>query len=323
MIFLVNLATLANYKITTTRLTEFSAKPYLAPRYWPTWLGLGVLRLICLLPLPVIAVLGQSIGMLAYGLIRDRRKIALKNIRSCFPELSLQQGRRINRQQFRLIGQTLFTTILNMWCSKKRFDRSVDITNREHYDAALREQRNIIILAPHFIGIDVSGLALSRERTVVSMYQYAKNSLIDDISKRGRSRYGGVLIERKESLRKVLRLISQGDPFYYLPDQDAGRKGIFVPFFNETASTTPALAKYAHAANAVVIPCRTRIKPWGRGYEVILGKPLENFPSGDDYADTTQMNEQIAAMVRQSPEQYFWVHKRFKTRPEGSEQKFY
>ncbi|NND00625.1 MAG: lysophospholipid acyltransferase family protein [Gammaproteobacteria bacterium] len=304
-------------------MNSFPVTSYLSPRYWPTWAGLALLRLLSMLPLPAIAVLGQGLGMLAYCLIGSRRRIALRNISVCFPEWTLAKCRMINRQHFRLVGQTLFTTPMNMWVSESRFDRLVEITGRQHYDAALAAGRNIILLAPHFIGIDVSGLALSRERTIVSMYQYAKNALVDEISKRGRSRYGGLLIERKEPLRKVLRLISQGDPLYYLPDQDAGRKGIFVPFFHQQASTTPALAKFAGAAQAVIIPCRTRIKPRGQGYEVILGEPLVDFPSGDDYTDTARMNQLIAAMIRNTPEQYFWVHKRFKTRPKDESAPFY
>ena len=259
---------------------------------------------------------------MAYVLIGSRRKIAYRNISACFPDLGASACRKINRQQFRYVGQTLFTTPMNMWLSAKRFRRLVEISGAEEYRQALAKKRNIILLAPHFIAIDVAGLALSQERPVVSMYQYAKNKLVDVVIKRGRSRYGGVLIERKEPLRKVLRLISKGDPFYYLPDQDAGRKGIFVPFFHQQASTTPALAKFASASRAVVIPVRTRIKPWGQGYEVVLGKPLQDFPSGDDYQDTEYMNRQIETMIRQTPEQYFWVHKRYKTRPAG-EKKFY
>ena len=261
-------------------------------------------------------------GSIAYLLIGSRRKIAFKNISACFPELDAADCRKINRQQFRYAGQTVFTNPMNMWLSAKRFRRLVEINGAEEYRHALAEERNVILLAPHFIAIDVAGLALSQERPVISMYQYAKNKLVDVVIKRGRSRYGGVLIERKEPLRKVLRIISKGDPFYYLPDQDAGRKGIFVPFFHELASTTPALAKFAAASRALVIPVRTRIKPWGQGYEVVLGKPLQDFPSGDEYKDTERMNRQIEKMIRQTPEQYFWVHKRFKTRPPG-EEKFY
>ena len=296
---------------------------YLTPKYWPTWLGLALLRLISFLPLPIIALLGQSLGWLAYLLIGSRRKIAFKNISSCFPEWTAARCRQVNRKHFRLVGQTLFTAPMNMWISAARFNRLVTITGREHYAKALAEQRNIILLAPHFIGIDVSGLALSYERPLISMYQYAKNGLVDTLSKRGRSRYGGILIERKEPLRKVLRLISKGDPFYFLPDQDAGRKGIFVPFFHTQASTSPTLGKYAGFANAVVIPCHTRIRSWGRGYEVRLGEAMASFPSGDELADTVQMNQTIEQMVRHTPEQYFWVHKRFKTRPADESSKFY
>ena len=304
-------------------LNKLPLSSFFSFKHLPTWLGLTVVRLISFLPLPIIAILGQSVGIICYCVMSSRRKIAFKNISMCFPEFSQAQCKSINRQHFRHVGQTLFTTPMNMWISEQRFDRLVSITNREHYDAAIEAGRNIIILAPHFMGIDVSGLALSRERKIISMYQYAKNALVDEISKGGRTRFGGVLVERKEPLRKILRLISQGDPFYYLPDQDAGRKGIFVPFFYEQASTTPALAKYTKAADAVVIPCRTRIKKWGLGYEVILGEALENFPSGEEYADTALMNRQIADMIRQTPAQYLWMHKRFKTRPLGEAGNYY
>ena len=206
---------------------------------------------------------------------------------------------------------------MNYWMSRRRFNRLVEIKNREHHDAAIAAGQNIILLAPHFISMDVGGMVLAQERPMISMYQYTKNQLMNEIVKRGRTRFGGILVERKEPLRKLIRLIRQGHPFYYLPDQDAGRKGIFVPFFHEQASTIPMLGKFAQMGNAVVIPVRTHIKSWARGYEVILGEPLTDFPQGDEYADTAAMNEAVAALIRENPEQYFWVHKRFKTRPAG------
>ena len=154
------------------------------------------------------------------------------------------------------------------------------------------------------------------------MYQYSKNTLMDEIIRRGRLRFGGTLVERKDPLRNLLKKIRAGKPFYYLPDQDGGRKGIFVPFFHELASTIPMLGKFASMTNAVVIPCRTEILSWGRGYKVVLGSPIPNFPTGNDLDDTTKMNQIIEQMVRQNPEQYFWAHKRFKTRPENNP-KFY
>lgn len=304
-------------------MTSFPVTQFLHPKYWPTWLALGVVRLITFLPLPVLAGLGSGLGALAYRLGKSRRNIALKNIQACFPEFSKERCEEINRQHFALVGQSVFTTPANMWIDAERFRKRVHIVERASYDKALAEGRNIILLAPHFVGLDAGGYAVSQDRPAITMYQYAKNPLMDEIVKRGRARYGGTLIERKAPLRQVIKAIKKGDPFYYLPDQDAGRKGIFVPFFHTLASTIPALGKFAKLTNAVVIPVRTSVLPKGQGYEVRFGEPLEDYPSGDDTIDTTRMNQAIEAMVREAPEQYFWVHKRFKTRPENETEKFY
>lgn len=252
----------------------------------------------------------------------SRRRIALKNISSCFPELSLAQQKSINRRHFMYAGQTVFSSSMNWWVSAKRFNSWVSLRNREHYDQALQQGRNIILLAPHFVALEVAGIYLSQERPMATMYQYSKNTLVDETVKRGRLRFGGELVERKEPLRKLLKLMRQGHPFYYLPDQDAGRKGVFVPFFHELAATIPMLGKFASMTDAVVLPCRTRIKDWGQGYEIVFSAPLQNFPSGDELADTAKMNRVVEQMVRENPEQYFWAHKRFKTRPENA-QPFY
>ncbi len=284
------------------------------------------MRAFSFLPLPLIALLGQSLGLMFYCLIASRRRIAFKNIRVCFPELSDAECRRINRHHFRLLGQSLFTTPMHWWISKARFNRLVSIQGRDHYDQALASGRNIIILAPHFISLDVAGFRLAQERPMLTMYQYAKNGLVDEIVKRGRLRYGGELVERKASMRSLVRAIRKGHPFYYLPDQDAGRKGVFVPFFYEQAATYSMLGKFAELTDALVVPCRTKIKPWGKGYEVTLCEPLESFPSCDERQDTARMNEEVAKLIRPHPEQYFWVHKRFKTRPpqeQASGVKFY
>lgn len=259
--------------------------------------------------------MGKFIGLLFYYLGGSRRRIAYKNIHVCFPEKTAAEVRKINRTHFALIGQSVFATPMHWWISQRRFNKLVSIQGREHYDAALKSGRNIIILAPHFISLDVAGLRLAQERPLLTMYQYAKNGLVDEIVKRGRLRFGGELVERKAPMRNLIRAIRKGAPFYYLPDQDAGRKGLFVPFFHTLASTYSMLGKFAEMTDALVIPCGTRIKPWGTGYEVTLGAPLDNFPSGDERFDTARMNEEVANLIRPHPEQYFWVHKRFKTRP--------
>ena len=299
---------------------------FLGPRYWPTWVGLGLLRLVCLLPLPVIAVIGQFFGELFYWLTPSRRRIAFKNISVCFPEKSERERWQITRRNFHYTGQAIFSTPKNWWMSKRSFNKSIEFFGREHYDAAIQAERNIILLSPHFVSIEVAGLRLAQERMMYSMYQYAKNALVDEIVIRGRTRFGGDLIERKAPLRTLIRAIRSGSPFVYLPDQDAGRKGIFVPFFHELASTIPMLPKFAGVGNALVIPVGIRTKPWGKGYAVTFLPALENYPSGDEYADTQRMNQAVEELIRPHPEQYFWVHKRFKTRPPNSAEsdtKFY
>ena len=286
-------------------------------KYWPTWLGLGIFRVISFLPLPVLASIGYLLGCIAYIAPFSRRNVALKNLTECFPEKTESEIKSINFKHYCYLGQSVMTTTMNWWISPARFNRLVRIEGREHYDEAIEKGKNIILLTPHFMAIEISGLALQRERPMIGVYQYMKNTLMDTIAKEGRTRFArdGLMFERKQPLRTLLRWLRKGYPMSYSPDQDAGRKGVFVPFFKPLASTTPALAKFILTTNAIVIPCRTQILPWGQGYRVILGKVLENMATGDEIKDTTAMNKAIEDMVRAQPEQYLWVHKRFKTRP--------
>ncbi len=290
---------------------------FLHPRFWLTWVGIGVIRLLSLLPLVVLAALGSFIGELAYHLYTSRRKVAKQNLSACFPDWSEKKLDATTRRCFWLIGQSVFYSGFNWWASPKRLNHLVRIVNREHYDQALTEGRNIILLAPHFCALEIAGIVLSQERPMITMYQFTKNRLVDKYVKRGRSRFGGILVERNEPLRNLIKLIRKGYPFYYLPDQDARHKGVFAPFFGVHASTIPYLGKFARMSKSVVIPISTKILPLGKGFEVSLGRPLANFPSGDELEDTRSMNLAIEALVRPMPEQYFWVHKRFKTQPEN------
>lgn len=295
---------------------------YIAPRYWPTWFGLGLLRTLARLPLPVLAVLGTSIGHLLFLTIRSRRNIALTNLALCFPEKTDDERRGIARRSFCLAGQTLVSVGINWWGSPARLKRLIRYSGREHFDRACANQQNIILLAPHFVALEIAGLMLSSERPMTSMYQRANNKLADEFVRRGRSRFGGQMIERKSPLRELIKTIRRGLPFYYLPDQDAGRKGLFAPFFGVPTATIPTLGKFAHLGKAVVLPCYARILPYGQGWEIIIEPPLDIASDSDELAQTTSMNQCIEAAIRRMPEQYFWVHKRFKTRPSG-EPSFY
>ena len=205
-----------------------------------------------------------------------------------------------------------------------RVERFITLRDQHLLDEALASGKKVILFAPHFISLDMGGARLSaiRDRKFVSMYRKSRDPLLEYLFQR-RGRFGGVVVERMASLRLIIRAIREGRIFYYLPDQDMGeRASVFVPFFGIPTATVTTLSRIAETTNAVVIPCLTRILPHGRGYEMRLHPPFENFPTSDPVADARYMNEQIEQWVREMPDQYMWSYRRFKTRP-NNEPSFY
>ncbi len=279
---------------------------------------MGLLRGLGLLPLPVLAALGRGLGLALYALHAGRRRVVRVNIELCFPDLSRRARARLVRAHFKAFGQALVDMAVAWWASAARLHRLVRFRGREHYDRALGAGRRVILLAPHFVGLEVGGIRLSMERPMVAMFRHPANEVLRGVMQHARARFGLRLVEYKRPLTTLVRQVKSGAPLYYLPDQDAGRRnGIFVSFFGIPTATYPVLGRLAELADAVVIPCVTRQLPRGRGYEISFSPPLPNFPSGDAQADTERMNRAIEQLVREIPEQYFWVHKRFKTRPRG------
>jgi KDO2-lipid IV(A) lauroyltransferase len=304
-------------------MTERRAAPLWQPQYWPAWFGLGVLRAIALLPLPLIAVLGRALGMLIYALHGPRRRIVQTNIARCFPELDQRAQARVVRRHFRALGQALLDIGLAWWASPGRLKRLVRWRGGEHYERAVAAGRHVILLVPHFVGMEIGGVRLSIDLPLVDIFRHPDNAVVRVVMERARTRFKARLIEHVRGLVPVIRQVNAGYPLYYLPDQDPGRRSSsFVPFFGISTATFNVLGRLAEMTNALVIPCFIRQLSYGRGYEIVMHAPLENFPSGDVEADTARMNAEIEAGIREWPEQYFWVHKRFKTRPEG-EPNFY
>jgi KDO2-lipid IV(A) lauroyltransferase len=278
------------------------------------------MRLLSFMPLPVLWMLGSTLGALFHLFPSKIKKTALINVGLCFPELGREGQRRLVRRHFRALGVSILCYGLGWWSSASRLARLVQTRDRHYYDDAIASGRSIIVFAPHFLALDISGIMLSSERLYISMYRASRNRLIDRMLKR-RGRFGAVLFERKSNLKALIRHLREGRPFYYLPDQDpGGAESVFVPFFGVPAATVTALSRIAKIANAAVIPCYNRILPWGRGFEVRFEEPLRDLPSGDLETDARRMNEEIEKAVRQNPEQYLWGYRRFKTRPEGSPQ---
>lgn len=288
------------------------------PAYWPTWLGLGIMRLLSLLPMPVLWLLGSAIGALLHFFPSKIRTVARINVGLCLPELGGEGHMRLVRRHFRSLGVSLLCYGIAWWASPARLHRLVKFRNRHHYDDAIASRRAVTLLTPHFLALDVGGICLSSERPMITMYRSSRNKLVDAMLKK-RGRFGAVLFERKSNLKALIRHLREGRPFYYLPDQDpGGAEGVFVPFFGVPAATVTALSRIAKMTDAVVIPCYSRILPWGRGFEVHFEEPLGDFPSDDPEKDALRMNVEVERAIRRNPEQYLWGYRRFKTRPEGS-----
>ncbi len=284
-----------------------------------TRIGLFLLWLLHFLPLAVLARAGQGVGMLLYWLGRERRRVARINLRLCFPELSDKEREALVRRHFRAFGRSFVEYGILWWSSKERIQRLVRIEGLEHLQAAAG--RPVIWLAPHFVGLDMGGVRLTSEFPLVSIYSRQKNPAFDRLLRHGRTRFGNAtLFSRQDGIRPVVKALRGGLPFYYLPDQDFGaRDSVFAPFFGVPAATITGLSRLARATGAAVAPCVTRQLPGGEGYVLRFYPPWEEYPGGGIEADTRRMNAFIEECVRDMPEQYFWLHKRFKTRPEGEE----
>jgi len=285
-----------------------------------TRLAIFIIWLFHWLPLPVLSPLGRLLGALSYFLVWPRRRVAAINLALCFPELDASARRRLLLRHFQALGRSMLERGLLWWASPERLRRIIRFEGEERLRALVQAGTPVILLAPHFVGLDAGGARVAMSFDSVSMYARQKrNPVLSDRLYRGRKRFGDqVLLSRKEGVRGVVRAMKSGRPFYYLPDMDYGEEdAIFVSFFGVEAATITGLPRLARLTGARVLPCVTRMLPGGAGYVLEIGEAWENFPTDDVEADTRRMNGWIEGVVRTMPEQYYWVHRRFKTRPVG------
>jgi KDO2-lipid IV(A) lauroyltransferase len=289
----------------------------LHPSLIPAWLGVGVLWLLHWLPLSLQAGIGNALGWLLARLPGKRRHIVATNLALCFPDTPESERKRWLQQTFQASMRAVLEHGLLWWGSEARLRRLIRIDNPE---AALGDGvRPVIWLAPHFVGLDMGGARLAMDHHAASLYAPAKDPVGNKMMFHGRSRFiPPVLISKRDGIKPVLKTIKDGRPFYYLPDQDHGRlNAVFVPFFGIPAATVSALPRLAKLTGAQIVPVITRQLPGGRGYRVRFYPPWDNFPSDDLEADVARMNAFIEDRVREMPTQYLWLHRRFKTRPQG------
>ncbi len=281
-----------------------------------TWLGVFVLWLAHFLPLPWIGAIGAVLGSILYRFGRGR--VTRVNLALCFPGMSERERHDLGLRHFRMLGRNAVELSVMVWGSEAQLLELIQVEGLEHLKAAADGGRPVIALAPHFIGLNMGGIRVAHEYPgTSSIYSKQKNPVLERIFLKARTRFGNPhLVSRQEGLRSVIRVIKSGKPFYFLPDMDFGiRDAIFSPFFGVPTATITALPRLARLTGARVIPVVTR--QVGNGYVVRFYPAWEGYPTGDVQADVARMNAFIEERVREMPEQYFWAHKRFKTRPPG------
>lgn len=297
-------------------------KAWLHPKYWLTWIGVGCLWLLAHLPFKVQMRLGKGLGVLAYKVAKPRRHVANTNIRLCFPELSHQEQEALVKQIFieQFIG-FIETTIawfrpMDYLLSKTQFHDFEPVKQK------LEQKKPIIILGGHYAMLDLAGALACNHMDLAISYRPLDNPVLNYVMERARSKTYASCLTRKET-RKFIKVIKKGNPLWYLQDQDLGRENsAFVNFFGIPTATITATSRIAAISKAEVIPVSFFRRKDYSGYDIYFLDPLP-IPSGNDVKDAQMANDVLEAQIRRCPEQYLWLHKRFKTRPSPDDPSFY
>jgi Kdo2-lipid IVA lauroyltransferase/acyltransferase len=293
-----------------------SLSRFWTPRYWPLWLGMGLLRLSCLLPYRWQLATGQWLGRIACRLAGKRRAIARTNIGLCFPQLSAAEHDALTRAHFESLGASIMEMALGRWGSMKKLLALCHVEGAEHVWKHADQGVGVILLSAHFTTLEICGPALRKALPPFdAVYRRNKNAMVTELLRSGRERSARRTIE-KNDIKSMVRSLRDGVPVWYAPDQAYNRKqSALLPFFNVPSMTNTATSTLARLGNAVAVPFFPRRLPQG-GYRLIILPALENFPGDDPAADTLKYVKVLEQYIRECPEQYYWVHRKFKFRPE-------
>ena len=295
------------------------SRSLLAPTHWPAWLGVGVIWLVAQLPRKALMAFGRGLGWLVQRVPSPRRHVAEVNIALCFPELSKQEQAALVDAHLRDIGLMMMEFALGWMGSEKAIAKvPVRIEGLEHLEAARAQGKGVLLVGGHFSHLELCARLVSQRIRISGMYRRMDSPVFEFAVLRARLDYAEAMFE-KDDIRGTIKHLRNGGTLWYAPDQDMRSKdNVFVPFFGVPAATITATHHLARMSGALVLPFYHRRLSGNAGYELKLGAPLEAFPSKDALDDTARVNVSIEDMVRAAPEQYLWVHKRFKTRPKGS-----
>jgi KDO2-lipid IV(A) lauroyltransferase len=275
------------------------------------------MRLAAWMPLRLIVLLGGVAGELLFLLARERRQVAEINLAIAFPDLDARALRRLNRACFRNVSTGILEIGL-VWWAPDRVLRMTEVRGLENLEQARRAGRGAMLLTAHFTCIEVGLPVLAAHTSLQAMYKRPHNRLMDEFMERHRGKFTEIIVGHHSPIG-LIKGLKRGHAMWYAPDQDFGGKDtVFVPLFGLEATALTAPARIARMANVPVLPSCVERKPGGSGYLLTIGKPLPDFPAGDDVTDALTINRETEALIRRNPEQYLWIHKRYKRRPDGS-----
>ena len=290
---------------------------YLSPRYWGTWLLFLIMRLIALLPLSIMEKVGAGFGLLIYQLVPSRRRVARINITQAYPDYSEQQIKTLMRKSFISLGISVFETGIAWWADRDYLRKKCSIEGLEHLETALAKGHGVILLTGHFTTLEIGGILMALYTPLNAIYKKAHNKMFNDFMVYYRGKHLQQVIDNKD-VRAFIKGLKNGNATWYAPDQNSGGKStVFTPFLGGIASTLTSASRITDITKASVVPFYPVRLENGKGYKLIIQEALKNFPSGNSMEDAASINLAIDKMVRQLPEQYAWIHKRFKNRPEG------
>lgn len=297
---------------------------FLLPKYWLTWIAVLVLYSISWLPYRFQLFLGKMIGRLLYKIGSSRKKVALRNLELCFPNKTDAERQIMLKRNFENTGIALLETGMGWWWPNWRVKNKINIIGLEHIEEAQKQGKGVLLLAMHYLSVEINCRGIGSGHPMVVFYRPHNNQLMEYFQFRGRGRSNKYMLGKRD-VKGLLRALKDGEACIYLPDQDYGRsRSIFVPFFAvpEAASTTGTLifARQKNTQTHMIIPTRNDD---GSGYTLEIKPMLENFPTGDDTADVLRVNQELEKAILVKPEQYMWLHRRFKTRPNEDDPSLY
>lgn len=299
---------------------DHSVRRFIGPRYWFIWLILGFTRLLSLLPFPWQLYLGRLLGQLCGPMAQYRLHIALVNISLCFPDWSPPQQKQLLRDHCAALGMGLFETALAWWGSDKRVARLAEVEGMSHLKRALAQGKGVILLTAHFVHLELGARFIALQQPLHALYRPHRNPLFEMFIYQKRLHHGQLPPIDRKDMRGLLRSLKKGHVVWYAPDQNYGPKhSVAVPFFNVETLTVTATSRLARLSGAPVVPYWVERLPGKTSYRVTVLPPLENFPSADLTADAMRINRLVESWVRRAPEQYLWIHRRFKAGSAGLE----